>query len=69
MSETTAEKRPELLTLRELAAYLGVPASTVYYWRQRRTGPRGFRVGKALRYRTSDVEAWLRQQEEREGSP
>jgi excisionase family DNA binding protein len=60
---------PELLSLRELAEYLGVPASTVYFWRNQRTGPPGFRVGKQLRYRASEVDAWLRQQEEREGTP
>jgi excisionase family DNA binding protein len=71
MSKSTYEDAvlPELLSLKELARYLGVPPSTVYYWRNQRTGPPGFRIGKQLRYRVSEVDAWLRQREEREATP
>jgi excisionase family DNA binding protein len=58
---------PELLGIPELAAYLGVPVSTLYVWRQRGEGPPGFKVGKRVRYRASDVVAWLEQQ--RRGAP
>ncbi|RZB21017.1 excisionase, partial [Micrococcus luteus] len=34
------------------------PVATVYNWRTSGYGPRGFRVGKYLRYRLADVEAW-----------
>lgn len=37
---------------------MGVPVATVYNWRSTGYGPRGFRVGKHLRYRLADVEAW-----------
>ena len=40
-----------LLTVEELAEYLGVPVATIYAWRYRREGPLGFRVGKHLRFR------------------
>jgi excisionase family DNA binding protein len=53
---------PELLSLRDLAAYLGVPPSSVYFWRSQGKGPRGFLVGKQLRFRVADVDAWLQEQ-------
>lgn len=51
-----------LLTIKELAEYLGVPVATLYQWRYRREGPRGFRVGRHIRYRWSDVEDWIEHQ-------
>ena len=51
-----------LLTVDELAAYLGVPKKTVYgCWRQ--WGLRGYRVGRYLRFRERHVEEWLRNRE------
>ncbi|MEU3407031.1 helix-turn-helix domain-containing protein [Streptomyces sp. NPDC006670] len=43
----------------DLAGLLGVPLETVYQWRRKRTGPRGFRVGVHLRYDPEDVRAWV----------
>ncbi len=37
-----------LLDAGDLAAYLGVPVSTVYDWRTRGLGPRAYRFGKML---------------------
>ena len=51
-----------LLTIRELAVYLDVPVKTLYAWRYRGEGPIGFRVGKHVRYRWSDVEQWIQLQ-------
>jgi excisionase family DNA binding protein len=48
-----------LLTIEELAEYLDVPVATVRTWRANRTGPRGIRIGRHVRYRPSDVELWL----------
>ncbi len=48
-----------LLTVQDLADYLDVPVATIYAWRYRRQGPQGFRVGKHLRFRRSDVERWI----------
>ena len=48
-----------LLSAQDLADYLEVPVKTIYAWRHRNTGPRGFRVGKHLRFRWRDIEAWL----------
>jgi excisionase family DNA binding protein len=57
---------PELLSAPELAEYVGVPLSTIYHWRSRGRGPHGFRVGKQVRFRASDVAAWLEDLERRE---
>ena len=51
-----------LLTVQELADYLGVPVATIYGWRYRREGPPGFRVGRHLRFRWSDIEEWITRQ-------
>jgi excisionase family DNA binding protein len=51
-----------LLSVEELAAYLGVPKKTVYgCWRQ--WGLRGYRVGRYLRFREQQVEEWLQSRE------
>lgn len=48
-----------LLTAEDLAAFLEVPVKTLYAWRYRGEGPIGFRVGKHIRYRWTDVERWI----------
>jgi excisionase family DNA binding protein len=48
-----------LLSVQDLAAYLDVPVATIYAWRYRRQGPTGFKVGRHLRYRKSDVDRWI----------
>ena len=48
-----------LWTPQEVAGYLGVPVRTLYAWRSRGAGPQGLRVGKHLRYRKADLDAWL----------
>ncbi len=59
---TTPDRRP-LLSAEELADFLGVPLSTLYGWNHRRQGPRALKVGRHLRYRWAEVEAWLTAQE------
>ena len=46
----------------DVSSYLGVPVATLYQWRHLGTGPRAYRLGKHLRYRQADVEAWLADQ-------
>lgn len=48
-----------LLTSEEVADWLQIPLSTVRQWRADRRGPRGYRLGKHVRYRREDVEEWL----------
>ncbi|MFI6880760.1 helix-turn-helix transcriptional regulator [Streptomyces sp. NPDC050400] len=50
------------LTPVDVANLLGVPVETVYQWRRKRTGPRGFRVGRHLRFDPADVRAWVESQ-------
>lgn len=49
----------DLMTMAELAAYLGVPQRTLYQWRTRGVGPVGMKIGRHVRYRRGDVEKWL----------
>ena len=56
------QQRDRLLTVQELAEYLGVPVATLYQWRYRSEGPKGFRVGRHVRYRWSEIEAWVERQ-------
>lgn len=48
-----------LLSPDELSEYLGIPVQTIYQWRHRGLGPRGHRIGRHVRYRWDDVQAWL----------
>ena len=50
-----------LMTVQDLAAYLGVPVATVYQWNSRSLGPKRFAVGRHVRYRLVDVDAWIDQ--------
>jgi excisionase family DNA binding protein len=49
----------ELMSPDQLAEALGISVRTLYNWRSLRKGPPGFRVGRAVRYRRSDVKTWL----------
>ena len=53
------ESVDRLLTVEDLAEYLDVPVATIYAWRYHRRGPPGFRIGRHLRFRWSDVERWI----------
>lgn len=51
-----------LLSVEELAGYLGVPVQTIYDWRVHGKGPRAYRVGKRIRFAACDVRAWVEAQ-------
>ena len=53
-----------MLSVSDLADYLGVPVSTVYDWRSNGLGPVGHRLGKHIRFALSDVRTWLESQRE-----
>lgn len=42
-----------------LAAELGVPEATLAQWRYRSVGPAYVKVGRHVRYRRADIDAWL----------
>ena len=56
----------ELLTARELAAELKVSLRTLERWRAQGIGPVYVRLGRTVRYRRSDVNAWLERQRQSE---
>ena len=47
------------LSPRQLAELIGVPVSTIYGFNSDGSAPRRFRIGKHIRYRVTDVQAWL----------
>lgn len=49
----------DFLTVDDLARLLRIPKATIYRWRSAGDGPRGYAVGRYVRFRWSDVEAWL----------
>lgn len=55
-------KTETLLSPKELADFLNLPVRTIYAWRSRREGPAAMRIGKHVRFRRADVEAWLERQ-------
>jgi excisionase family DNA binding protein len=65
MNEVADER---LMTIADLSMMLGVPIDTLYGWRHRGEGPRGYRIGRHVRYRRSSVEAWLEDQADRRQS-
>jgi PTS system nitrogen regulatory IIA component len=48
----------QLMSIKELADYLNVTATTIYLWSKRGQIP-AMKVGNVWRYRRSDIEAWL----------
>jgi excisionase family DNA binding protein len=62
--ETPAKASPlwlvdGVVSVSELCAQLQVSTQTIYDLPSQGRGPRGFRVGWELRFRISEVEAWL----------
>ncbi len=48
-----------LLSIEDLAEYLGVPVTTIYDWRVDGKGPCGVRVGRHVKFTVTDVLAWI----------
>jgi predicted DNA-binding transcriptional regulator AlpA len=62
---TTPNERDHLWSVADVATFLGVPKKTIYSWRTTGKGPKGFRVGKHLRWHPRTVlERSLRLEEE-----
>lgn len=51
----------EWLSLERISEELNVPVRTIYAWRSQGVGPRGYRVGRHVRVKRSDLNAWLEQ--------
>ncbi|AEM87052.1 excisionase family DNA-binding protein [Streptomyces violaceusniger] len=63
-TQAAQNSRRPLATPDELAVYLGVSKATIYQWSSRGGGVPLIRVGRHLRARWTDVDAWLQQQVE-----
>jgi predicted DNA-binding transcriptional regulator AlpA len=51
-----------LWSVKDTAAFLGVPPKTLYQWRYQETGPPSHRVGRYVRYDPAEVHAWVLEQ-------
>jgi len=49
------------LTTPEVADLLRVSVRTVHDWRQSRTGPPAYRVGRRLLWKQHEIDLWVRQ--------
>lgn len=54
-----------LLTPVEVGEYLGVPIGTLANWRYLGRGPAFIRFGRHVRYRATDIAAWVDRQQTR----
>ncbi len=61
-------EREQLMSVEDLAAYLGRSRRTVLDWNSRGLGPKYIRLGRRIAYRPSDVEKWLRTREVARGA-
>lgn len=69
-TSTSGRVLEPLLSIEEVAEYLGVAVTTIYDWRVNGGGPRAIRVGRHLRFAQVDLAAWVEsQRESRPGDP
>lgn len=54
----------EILTIREIAEYLKIKDKTIYAL-VARGGIPGFKVGGSWRFRRSEIDRWIREQEQK----
>ena len=57
----------QVVSLTDLCRHLNVSVQTLYDLRSQGRGPRGFRVGRELRFRVSEIDAWLARMESNDG--
>jgi predicted DNA-binding transcriptional regulator AlpA len=67
--ESTMTGLERLISTRELAEYLGVAPQALDDLRTAGRGPRAVHVGRELRYRISEFQAWLDRQSGPVGAP
>lgn len=49
----------EFITTKEFAEMLGVTENTIVIWRTKGFGPKYYKLGRSVRYKKADVEAWI----------
>jgi len=52
-----------VVAMSQLASQLGVSVQTLYDLCSQGRGPRGFRVGREVRFRISEIDSWLARME------
>ena len=57
--QSTGASRPEIMNEMQVAEYLNMSAASLRKWRLFREGPKFLKVGRAVRYRKAEVDAWL----------
>lgn len=50
---------PDLCDTDEAAASIGVPGTTLVYWRAHKTGPRWYKIGRRVMYDRGDLAAFV----------
>lgn len=68
LKHTENNSTMDLVGVEEVASMIGVSPSTVRWWRQTGKGPRSARIGKQVKFKRSEVEAWLEAQFEQQSS-
>jgi excisionase family DNA binding protein len=58
---SSATSMERLMSVEEVADYLGVPVATLYQWRHKGSGPAAYRVGRYLRYDPKALRTWLQE--------
>ena len=48
------------ITTAELSEMIGIPESTLRFYRARRIGPRSYKLGRKTVYDLADVREWMR---------
>jgi DNA-binding transcriptional MerR regulator len=66
MTQQQPSEAHDLLTITEAADLLRAPVATLRYWRHLGTGPRSFRLGRHVVYRTDDLRAWIERERGRQ---
>jgi len=59
LNTPTVSPSPALLTTREAAAYLKIQPATMEQFRWYGRGPRFVKIGRSVRYRQNDLDAYL----------
>lgn len=55
-------ERPVLLDTKAAAEYLSLAVPTLNTWRYLKRGPTFIRIGRLIRYRATDLNAWIESQ-------
>ena len=55
----SSPQKERLLTTAEVAEWLNLPEGTLRHWRHVHRGPPSLTLGSRVRYRPSEVAAWL----------